>query len=468
MLLTITTTYKPATDLGYLLHKNPARCQDFKLPFGKAYVFFPEATEKKCTAALLLDVDPIGIVRGKKSYRFSHLSQYVNDRPYAVSSFMSGAISKIFGTGLNGKCNQKPELVDTPIPLTAKLSVLPCRRGGENLLESLFTPLGYEIKAKREPLDTKFKEWGESPYYTVEISQTITLKEMLNHLYVLIPVLDNSKHYFIGDDEIDKLLDKGKGWLASHPEKDIITRRYLKYRTSMAREALSRLLDEMPDEELPEEKVKETVEESLEKGISLNEARLGSVLSALKGSGASSVLDLGCGEGKLLRLLLKDKQFKRILGMDLSIRSLEIAHDRLHLDKISPRVRERIELIHGSLLYRDKRLDGFDVAAVVEVIEHLDAPRLAAFERVLFEFAQPKTIVLSTPNVEYNVTWDLVNDDGTPKLRHNDHRFEWTRKEFKEWAEGMATKFNYKVRFLPIGEEDKKLGPPTQLAIFEK
>ncbi len=436
------------------------------LPFGKAYVFYPEATEKKCTVALLLDIDQIGIVRGKQGPKSGMLDQYVNDRPYAVSSFMSVAISKVLGTALNGKCNQKPELVDTIMPLTAKLSVLPCRRGGEPLLRKLFEPLGYKVKAKREPLDTKFEEWGEGPYFTVEISRKTTLKELLNHLYVLIPVLDNSKHYFVSDDEIDKLMDKGKGWLATHPEKDAIARRYLKHRTSLAREALSRLMEASTLKDVTEELNLE--EESLEKKISLNEVRLGTVLAVVKNSGASSVLDLGCGEGKLLRLLLKEKQFSKIVGMDVSVRSLEIANERLRLESLAPVMRERISLMHGSLLYRDKRIEGFDVATVIEVIEHLDAPRLAAFERVVFEFAKPKTVVLTTPNIEYNVVWDLENDDTIKKLRHRDHRFEWTRKEFEVWGQEISKRFGYNVRFLPVGDEDKRLGPPTQMAIFER
>ncbi|MGD9307070.1 MAG: 3' terminal RNA ribose 2'-O-methyltransferase Hen1 [Desulfobacterales bacterium] len=408
MLLTITTTYKPALDLGYILHKNPFRCQSFKLPFGKALVFYPEAASDRCTVALLLDIDPIELVRGKRRRDSSMpLEQYVNDKPYTCSSFMSVAISRVFGQALNGKCKEKPELVQTTMPLKCKLSVLPCK-GGERFLRGLLEPLGYSVTATRHPLDDCFPDWGDSLYYTVEISKDATVVELLNHLYVLIPVLDNQKHYYIGKAEIDKLLKRGEGWLADHPEKENITKRYLKYRTNYAREALARLMELNPADPEEGESLEDLSEKDIEGAINLNEQRLGTILSVLKAANAKSILDLGCGEGKLLKQLLKDRQFKKIVGMDVSIRALEIAADRLRLEDLPPALRQRVELMHGSLMYRDRRLEGFDAAAVVEVVEHLDVPRLRAFERVLFQFARPKTIALTTPNREYNIKWENI------------------------------------------------------------
>jgi len=494
MLLTITTTHQPATDLGYLLHKRPDRFQSFDLSFGQAHVFYPEVTEDCCTACLLLDVDPVGMVRGKRrdggdSFLLGH---YVNDRPYVASSFMSVAISQVFGSALNGRCKDRPELVSHPIPLTAQLDVLPVR-GGEGFLHRMFEPLGYTVEAIRHPLDEQFPEWGESSYYSVTISGTKTLSELLTHLYVLVPVFDNEKHYFIGEDELEKLLAKGSfnfaskqlatsndqgnstnnesdqnnppsaGWLASHPEKEQIARRYLKNRSSLYREALARLVEEDADSEIIESSAQ--VEESLEKPISLNDQRHGTVLEALRESGARRVLDLGCSEGKLLQKLLQDRQFDEIVGMDVSIRSLEIAQKRLKLDWLTERQAERFKLIHGSLIYRDKRLEDFDAAAVVEVIEHLDPPRLAAFERVLFEFAKPKTIVLTTPNREYNVMWETLPAGHS---RHSDHRFEWTRQEFQDWANRVAGQHGYSVQFLPVGPVDEAVGSPTQMGVFER
>jgi 3' terminal RNA ribose 2'-O-methyltransferase Hen1 len=428
MLLTITTTRRPANDLGYLLHKHTERFQSFDLSFGKAYVYYPEAADERCAACLLLDMDPVGMVRGKNPDHNFLLAQYVNDRPYAASSFMSVAISQVFGSALQGRCKDRPELTTTALPLTARIDVLPVR-GGERFLRGAFEPLGYEIEAVRYPLDATFPDWGESPYFSVAVRKTTTLAHLLTHLYILIPVFDGRKHYFVGDDEIEVLLSKGEGWLAGHPEKDEIARRYLRFQPSLVRMALARLVQEEEPREGDgdEPRPQERAEESLEKPISLNEQRLGAVLAALRAAGANRVLDLGCGAGSLLRELLKEKQFAEIVGLDVSIRSLEAAQRRLKLDRLPTPQANRIKLIHGSLMYRDKRLEGFDAAAVVEVVEHLDPPRLSAFERVLFEFAKPRTVVLTTPNREYNVTWETLP---AGQFRHPDHRFEWTRQEF--------------------------------------
>jgi 3' terminal RNA ribose 2'-O-methyltransferase Hen1 len=458
MMLTLTTTHEPATDLGYLLHKNPSRFQSFDLTFGQAHVFYPEATNHRCTACLMLDVDPVGLVRGKGSEE-GLLSQYVNDRPYVASSFLSVAISQVFRTALQGKCDDRPGLAETPIRLTARLDALPVR-GGETFLRRVFEPLGYEVEATRHALDERFPDWGESPYFAVTLSAQTTLAALLNHLYVLVPVFDGSKHYYVGDDELEKLLRGGGGWLASHPETAEITRRYLKRQAGLVRQALARLEPEEEAAAIAEETVEQETPEAV---LSLHEQRLGAVLAALRASGAKRVLDLGCGEGRLLKMLLKDRQFERIVGMDVSFRALEKAADRLHLDRMPERQKARIELLHGSLIYRDARLEGFDAAAVVEVVEHLDPPRLEAFERSLFGLARPGTVVLTTPNREYNVTWENV---GPEKLRHSDHRFEWTRAEFRTWADRVAATHGYAVRYLAVGPEDPALGPPSQMGVF--
>ena len=466
MLLTITYTGNPATDLGYLLHKSPFRVHSLEQVFGKAYVFYPETSAERCTAALLLGIDPIGLVRNRRgpSGEAHVLEEYVNDRPYAASSFLSVAIARTFGTAITGRSKERQELAETPLPLEARIAVVPCR-GGEDLLRRLFEPLAYQVTALRHPLDTKFPEWGESPYFTVNLKATVRLNDLLTHLYVLIPVLDDDKHYWVGDVEVEKLLRHGEGWLREHPERELITNRYLKHQKRLAREALTRLIgEEEPEaEELAEIHTRE--EEAIEKPISLAEQRLGAVMSALRSSGAKRILDLGCGEGRLLRELLKDKTFAEIVGLDVAHRALEIAAQKLHLDNLPTMQKERIRLLHGSLTYRDARLAGYDAATVVEVIEHQDPPRLAAFERVLFEFAHPQTVVVTTPNVEYNVKFETLP---AGKMRHKDHRFEWTRAEFQTWASSIAGRFGYSVRFLPVGSEDQAVGSPTQMGIFSR
>jgi 3' terminal RNA ribose 2'-O-methyltransferase Hen1 len=462
VLLTITTTHRPATDLGYLLRKNPARAQTFELPFGEARVFYPEADDERCTCALQVVVDPVELVRkrGRPAGGGGALDQYVNDRPYAASSFLSVAMARVFDSALSGRSKERPELVDAPLPLAAAVSALPC--GGEgSLLRQLFEPLGYAVTAERRALDDQFPEWGPSRYHRVELSATVPLHALLSHLYVLIPVLDGDKHYWVGDDEVDKLLRHGEGWLATHPERELIARRYLKHRRSLVDEALARLTEAAPPDQSAAAGDEEAV---IEAPLSLHEQRLGTVLGALKASGATSVLDLGCGEGKLLRQLLAERRFTRITGMDVSHRALEAAADRLRLDRLPPAQRQRLTLLHGSLMYRDARLAGHEAAAVVEVIEHLDPPRLAAFERVLFECARPDTIVLTTPNREYNVLFPAL---AAGQFRHRDHRFEWTRAELAAWCERIQERFGYVARLLSIGPEDATHGAPSQMAIFE-
>lgn len=463
MLLSIATRHPPATDLGFLLAKHPDRLQTFDLAFGEAHVFYPHADADYCEAALLVDVDPVALVRGRGDGD-GPLSQYVNDRPYVASSFLSVALSRVFGTALNGDSKSRPELAASAIALDAQVPVLRCR-AGEDMIRRCFEPLGYAVDVERLPLDAKFPEWGESNYYRLKLSGTVRLSELLRHLYVLLPALDGDKHYYVGDDEVDKLVDKAAAWLPAHPEREWIALRYLKKRRSLARAALARLIDVDEDDVETAEIAREESEARIERPLSLNDQRMNAVVAALRAAGATSVLDLGCGEGRLLGRLLDDARFARIVGADVSPLVLERAAERLKLDRLAPLKRARIELVHGSLTYRDTRFAGFDAACAIEVIEHIDASRLDAFERVLFEHAQPRTIVLTTPNVEYNAKFETLPAGG---MRHPDHRFEWTRAEFRAWAEGAAARHGYRVEFLPVGEDDAALGPPTQMGVFTR
>jgi 3' terminal RNA ribose 2'-O-methyltransferase Hen1 len=464
MLLTITSRSRPATDLGYLLHKNPVALRSVDLSFGSAHVFYPEATDERCTAALLLEVDPVALVRGRHGGAEGTTDQYVNDRPYVASSFLSVAIAQVFGTALGGRSKDRPELAAAAIPLEARIAPLPCR-GGDALLRRLFEPLGYEVLAERHPLDERFPEWGEGPYFTVMLRATKRLADLLTHVYVLVPVLDDDKHYFVGDAEVEKLLRHGEGWLAAHPERELIARRFLRNQRSLARDALARLTQEEGSDPDEAQEARDADEAAIERRISLNEQRLDAVVRVLREAGAKSVLDLGCGEGKLLRELLDEPRFERVAGLDVSHRALERARERLRLDRMAPMKAARLSLLHGSLTYRDRRLEGFDAATLVEVIEHLDSDRLGVLERNVFEFARPGTVVVTTPNVEFNVRFEHLP---AGRFRHNDHRFEWTRGEFRAWAEAAAARFGYAVRYLPVGPEDADLGPPTQMGVFTR
>lgn len=460
MLFTLTATRPPATDLGYVLAKHPDRTQRFALSFGAAHVFYPEAAPERCTAALLMDVDPVALVRGgRRAPDGKPLAPYVNNRPYVLSSHFSTALSRVFGSALNGTVRHRPELADAVQPLEAVLDPIAIRGGGR-LVRDLFEPLGYAVEVTRHPLDPAFPEWGEGPCHRVVLRAETTVTTLLRHLYVLVPVLDDDKHYWVGDDEVRKLLAKGEDWLPEHPMRDAITHRYLARQRSLTRQALA-LMDDGP---AVDDAASDAAEEKIEKPVRLDDARRHAVLEVLDAVDATSVIDLGCGEGKLLRALLRKARFTRIMGIDVSPVALERAAERLRLADLTPRQRARIEIAQGSLTYRDARFVGFEAACAIEVIEHMEPDRLEAFARVVFEAARPPVVIVTTPNVEYNGLFGLE----TGQRRHADHRFEWTRAEFEGWARAVAERFGYGVDFRGIGAEDPALGAPTQMGVFRR
>jgi 3' terminal RNA ribose 2'-O-methyltransferase Hen1 len=474
MLLTISTTHQPATDLGYLLHKNPARLQSLEIMAGQAHIFYPEATAARCTVALLLDIDPVALVRnhrGPAGEGFA-LEQYVNDRPYVASSFLSTALAKAFNTAMNGTCKDRPELPAALLPLEATVAVLPA--AGPEQIRRLFGPLGYDIETEAHPLDPTQPEWGDSRYFTLRLRHpALRLQELLSHLYVLLPVLDRGdKHYWINREEAEKLLRRGGDWLPRHPEREFITRRYLRF-AEYVNPTLARLLAAEP--EASEEEVTEPEDaapalttadpQPAPPKVSLHDQRLDRVAEVIRQLGAARVLDLGCGEGKLVRRLLQNPQIEHVLALDVSWRELERAGQRLHLLEMPPRQRERLTLAQGSVLYHDARLEGYDAAAVVEVIEHLDESRLTTFEQVVFARARPAAVLVTTPNADYNQRYETLS---AGEFRHHDHRFEWTRAEFAAWADGVAGRHGYRVRLEPLGPEYAEVGAPSQLAVFER
>jgi 3' terminal RNA ribose 2'-O-methyltransferase Hen1 len=460
MFLSIATTHQPATDLGYLLHKHPGRLHDIGQTFGRAWVFYPDASDRRCEAVLVLDVDPVGLVRGKGQGE-GLLDQYVNDRPYAASSFLSVALNKAFRTAMTGVCNARQELADSAIPLEAAVTPLPMR-GGETLVRLLFEPLGWNVEV--EPILGPDTGTVSKLYGRLALSGVGRLSALLNHLYVLIPVLDDSKHYWVGDDEIDKLLRHGEGWLDQHPAKELIVRRYLRHRGILARAALERLAPETREEAV-EPASRGAPEEALETPIRLNDERMSAVVDALRATGAKTIADLGCGEGKLLHRLLRERWAERLIGLDPAARELEWAAKRLKLHLAGGPPEGRVTLLHGSLTYRDDRWAGADAAALVEVIEHLDPDRLPLLERVVFGEAHPAAVVVTTPNADYNALFPKL---AAGAFRHPDHRFEWTRAQFEAWAEKVGSTYGYRPVISGIGRPDEAQGAPTQMAVFSR
>ena len=465
MLLTISTSHAPATDLGFLLHKHPDRIHERTVPFGTKRVCYPEAGPDRCTAALVVEVDPVGLVR-RRGHRGRHssLGHYVNDRPSVASSFLATAITEMFATALAGRSAERPDLAATAIPLVVHLPVLPCR-GGEAVLRSLLEPLGYDVDATALPLDTSFPAWGDSRYLDVTLTTCARVRDVLAHLVVLLPVLDDDKHHWVDRSEIDRLLHRGGEWLAAHPARELITRRFLRHDRALTREALARLVEADGTVADPdgEQVARDQSEATIERPVRLQDLRIAAVTAALREAGARRIADVGCGEGALVRALLREPWVEHVVGVDVSWRALELAGRRLKLDEMAPRQRERIELRQGALTYRDGGLRQVDAVALVEVVEHVDPLRLGALEDAVFAAAHPATAVVTTPNVEYNSVFGL-----TDRLRHADHRFEWTRAEFAAWCDGVAGRHDYRVTVTGIGPVDDVHGSPTQMAVFRR
>ncbi|WP_375407624.1 3' terminal RNA ribose 2'-O-methyltransferase Hen1 [uncultured Amnibacterium sp.] len=450
----VTVTYEPdaasgfeASALGHLLHKHPDRVQRFSAPVGDVHVFYPESTPERCTAAMVLEVDPIALVR---STRFrsdpASLGRYINDRPYAASSMLAVALGAVFRTATTGRSDALPEAAAADLPLTIQVPVVSSRGDETDLVRRLFEPCGWAVEEVPVALDPAFPAWGPSRYSSVTLRGRMPLSRALRQLYVLLPALDDTKHYWVGDDEVDKLERNGSGWLDEHPERALIARRYLLHQKALVAQTVE-----------PEEA------ESRDRPLAA--LRADAVLQALRDIGASSVVDMGCGSGALLVRLARDRAFRRIVGIDVSARSLERAGSALGLAQASDDERERIVLRHGSVVYRDASLAGMDAMVLMEVVEHVDPSRLDALEDAVFGAAHPAAVVLTTPNAEYNALYPgLAAGD----RRHADHRFEWTRAELRAWAEAVAVRRGYRVSFRPVGAEDDEFGPPTQLALFQR
>lgn len=445
-----------ASDLGFLLHKHPDHMHTRDTSAGEVTIFYPEKSQGRTTAVMHLDVDPVGLVRGKKQHSEGLLAQYVNDRPFVASSFLSVAMGRAFAQTMAGKSKDRQALADRALPF--EICVVPVALSGDlELVRRLFEPLGYTILTPSGVCEDQIVD--------LRLSATLRLAEILKHLYVLVPVLDNFKHYYVSEEEIDKLLAKGEGWLSAHPDKELITRRALKHRRSLLNMALARLDETAPQDEEQEDAPKVKPEEQLEKPLRLHDLRLETVAEVLGQNNVTSVLDLGCGEGKLMSRLIKERGLARIVGVDASVRTLEAAHRKLRLNQAGDAMAERVSLQMGSLTYGDRRWQGFDAATLVEVVEHIEPHRLSALVLSLFADARPRMVVMTTPNREYNVLLEGLKDG---KLRHPDHRFEWTRAEFESWANMVAEAHGYSVSFTPLGPVDDTHGGPSQMAVFKQ
>jgi SAM-dependent methyltransferase len=478
------TIESPGDELSYLLFKHPDRVQSFELPVGRATVFYPRADQAVTEVALLVEVDTMGLARSKR-FKVSgfELGHHINDRAYAASSLLAVALGRVFRSAMVGRdALERPGAAGRPRRLTIHLPSVRSR-GGTALVRELFEPLGWTVEAT-ETVPT---------CVDVELRGQLTLADALSQLYVLLPVLDDAKHYWVGEAEIDKLVRYGGDWLTDHPARATIMARYLAHQGSYVVDAAARLagegLEQVPvglvdpveaaeaaadssyqvmaparsaaDQSYPADLATDAMEEPAgPPSESLAGLRTRFLVDQLRRLGAWRVLDLGCGEGRLVRALLDHPQFE-VVGADVAASPLARAARRL--ERLADRQRQRVSLIQASATYRDDRFSGFDAVVVSEVIEHLDLDRLAAFERNLFVTARPGHVLVTTPNAEYNQLYGLA----AGQSRHSDHRFEWTRRQFQDWAQALARRTGYRVGFDGVGAPDQTLGQPTQVAIFQ-
>ena len=450
-----------ARDLGYLLGKHPDRLYERDVSGGRVSVFYTAAGDRSAAAVLYLDLDPIALARGANRGSEGLLGHYVNDRPYVANSFLSVALGRAYNQAMAGKSKERQTLADRTLPLEAR--VVPVAiSGGAGIANLLFDPLGYATEAL--PLGDS----GGAALCEIRIAGAVRLQDLLRHLYVLIPVLDNRKHYWVSDDEVRTLVRKGEGWLADHPAKGLIARRSLRHARNLANLALARLAEAGADDRDSSDgdgPPASEREETLEQPFRLHDLRHERVVDVLRDRGTASILDLGCGEGRLLRRLARESWPQRIVGVDASVASVERAARLLRPDGTAQGADKRVSLQVGSLTYGDRRWRGFDAATLVEVIEHLDPSRLPSLERAVFGDARPRVVLVTTPNREYNALYPTLEPGA---FRHADHRFEWTRAECRAWAERVAAKWRYAVEISPVGPEDGGAGAPSQMAVFDR
>lgn len=476
MLVTLSTRGEAAPDLSHLLHKHPGRAQSFDLSVGTAHVFYPADTAQVCTAALLLEIDAVALARSKRYGADAQaLSRYVNDRPYVSTSMLALAIGQVFRSAMAGKSESRPERAAAPIDLDVALTSVPSEADehGVGLATRLFAPLGWAVEETRRPLDDTRPEWGDATTVELRLRGSVRLSDALRQLTVLLPVLDDAKHYWVGDDEVGKLLRRGEGWLAEHPLRDLITTRSLAHQRSLVEDATSRLLglDETSDastdgaDATTDGAYPTTDRTDAAVETPLYRRRAEAVLTALADTGARTVADVGCGEGALLRHLVADRTFTTVIGTDVAPRELERAERRLHLDEASDEQRARVRLLQSSVTYSDDRIAGLDAIVLMEVVEHVDPERLPALETSVFAAARPAAVVVTTPNAEHNVRFERL---AAGRFRHPDHRFEWTRDQFRAWATAVGDRHGYTTEFRSVGDDDPEVGPPTQLALFRR
>jgi 3' terminal RNA ribose 2'-O-methyltransferase Hen1 len=445
MQLTIQASGDNVQAISYLLAKNPNNLYERNHKGHLVRLFYSKFTETELEVTIFVTPDPIEMVKNNSnSYDITH---YINDREFAVSSIFCSFIRSALGTALNGQPKEEHlKWVNHPFSFNFEFGPVVSSLSDEKLM-NLFEPIGYEVTINRPEIEYSFPIKTKSSARYLSIKGMKTLQEGLRHLFVLIPVIDNYKHYFIDEKEIEKLERYGEGWLEQHPLRDLIYRQALRFKEIYS------LVENSSKDEKKVEPVKK---------VRLNELRYEKIVNAVSQMKPRSVVDFGSGEGKLSVQLGFVEGITEILAVEPSESASLKALERFN--KVKNKEKFVIpELLWGSLFYYDERLKDKDVIILCEVIEHIDETRLPKAMDTLLHDYQPGALIITTPNREYNELYDMEEH-----LRHNDHRFEWTRAEFRQWCTERNYSNDYELLFDGIGEEHPSHGFPTQMCIFKR
>ncbi|MBW4084382.1 3' terminal RNA ribose 2'-O-methyltransferase Hen1 [Paenibacillus sp. S150] len=476
MHLIIRVTGAGAGMLSRLLAKNPDNLYDRMEKEARVRIAFTASSEQEAEAVIYVTPDPVELVKGASSAH-NDITQYINDREFVVSSLFCTYIRSALGTALNGKTkeaylpwvNRKLALELTFGPVASNLP--------DHALEDLFIPLGYEVVLERGDAAYAFELKSRSSVRYIKLKGIQTLQTALRQLFVLIPALDDYKHYYISDDEVDKIRRYGDGWLENHPQRALILKRTLRfagaikhYEDQMAgdgQQAENGASGEAPGIAEP---FAAPAEASAGTGAAeapkarLNDLRYAAIADTVERLAARrSIVDFGSGGGKLSARLSSVPGVQEIKAVEPSAAAQLRAMDRFA--KLEGRPGAIVpEPVTGSLFYYDEALRGKDVMILCEVIEHIDERRLNRVMETIFHEYAPGTLIITTPNKEYNALYQMEHE----KLRHRDHRFEWDREAFGAWCSCWTSAYNYSVRLSGIGEFAQEYGYPTQMAIFTK
>ena len=445
MQLTIQATGDNAKVMSHLLSKNPANLYERNQKGHLVRFFYSKFTDQEVEATIFVTPDPIELVQSNSnSYDITH---YINDREFAVSSIFCSLIRSALGTALNGQPKEQyMEWVDHPFSLQFEFGPVVSTLTDQQLAE-LFEPLGFALAITRQEIDYSIRMKDESSARYLTLRGTKTLHESLRQLFVLIPVLDNYKHYYIDEKEIEKLERYGEGWLENHPLRDFIYRKSLRFK-----ELYSQVESQKPAGE-PEVQVKKA---------RLNELRYEKIAETVSQLKPESVVDFGSGEGKLSERLGLIAGVREILAVEPSQSAAVKAAARFHKAQENEHF-TMPKTLWGSLFYFDERLQGKDAIILCEVIEHIDEDRLPKAMDTILHAYRPGALIITTPNREYNDVYEMEE-----RFRHTDHRFEWTRAEFQQWCLERNNQEFYGLQFEGIGEEHDLQGHPTQMCIFTR